>query len=133
MRPSIPVYVALMHHGPRPDPIALEEQGWTALSTGGEVARAFYDDVLDDPLVMLLPGGIVLDDRGAALDAMSGPLWSSYGLEDMRLRQLTDDIGVVIYGVVAERNDERYSALVSSTYVRRADGWKLTVHQQTPR
>jgi hypothetical protein len=39
--------------------------------------------------------------------------------------QLTPDTGVVAYGAVAERDGSEYSALMSSTYVRRDDGWKL--------
>jgi hypothetical protein len=34
---------------------------------------------------------------------------------------------------VARRDEQEYSALMSSTYVRREDGWKLVFHQQTPR
>lgn len=37
------------------------------------------------------------------------------------------------YGVLAQRDDTAYSALMSSVYVRRGDGWKLAFHQQTPR
>jgi hypothetical protein len=45
--------------------IELEEQGWRALSTAGEAAAEFYELVLDDTVVMLMPGGMVLDDRAA--------------------------------------------------------------------
>jgi hypothetical protein len=118
---------------PENEVIALEERGWDALSSGGEDARAFYDRVLDHTIVMLLPGGLVLDDRGKAVDSMSGQPWSSYELEDPQSFQPTDDTAVVRYGVVADRDHQRYSALISSVYVRRGDGWKLTLHQQTPR
>jgi hypothetical protein len=118
---------------PQHEAIALEEQGWEALSSGGEDARAYYDQILDQTVVMLLPGGLVLDDREAALDSMSGQPWSSYELEGLQSFQPTEDTAVVRYGVVAERDQERYSALMSSVYVRRDDGWKLTFHQQTPR
>ena len=40
---------------PRDELIDLEEQGWRALSTGGEVAAEFYDRVFDRAVVMLLP------------------------------------------------------------------------------
>jgi Domain of unknown function (DUF4440) len=112
---------------------ALERQGWDALSTDGETARAFYDRVLDEQVVMLLPGGMVLDDRDTILDSMSGQPWSRYALEDVRSFRPASDIGVVTYGVVARRDDQQYSALMSSLYVRREDGWKLVFHQQTPR
>ena len=32
----------------------------------------------------------------------------------------------------AVREDEPYTALIASTYVREAGAWKLAVHQQTP-
>jgi hypothetical protein len=111
----------------------LEREGWDALSTDGETARAFYDGVLDEHVAMLLPGGMVLDDRAAIVEAMSGPPWSRYALEDVRTFMPTGDVGVVTYGVVAERDGDEYSALMSSTYVRRDEGWKLVFHQQTPR
>jgi hypothetical protein len=40
---------------------------------------------------------------------------------------------VVVYHVEARRpGQEPYSAVVSSTFVREADGWKLAFHQQSP-
>ena len=115
------------------DLIALEQQGWEALSSGGEAARAFYERVLDRTVVMLLPGGLVLDDRAAIVDSMSGEPWSSHALQDVQAFQPTEDTAVVTYGAVAQRDSQTYSALMSSVYVRREDGWKLTFHQQTPR
>jgi hypothetical protein len=35
------------------DLFALEEQGWRALSMGGEAAQAFYDALLTDDAVMV--------------------------------------------------------------------------------
>lgn len=113
--------------------ISLEREGWDALSSSGEAARAFYERVLGDQVVMLLPGGMRLEDRATIIDSMSGQPWSRYALEDMRCRELASDVGVVTYGVVAERGGQEYSALMSSVYVQRADGWKLAFHQQTPR
>jgi hypothetical protein len=113
--------------------IRLEEQGWRALSSTGEAAAEFYDRILDDRVVMLLPGGMVLDDRAAIVQSMSGQPWSSFELDDLRVLQPTADTAVVTYGVVAQREGSpEYSALMSSLYVRRAKGWKLAFHQQTP-
>jgi hypothetical protein len=112
---------------------ALEQEGWDALSTHGDAARAFYDRVLDDQALMLLPGGMVLDDRTTILESMSGQPWSGYVLDDLRCFRPAPDVGVVTYGVVAERGGQEYSALMSSLYVRREAGWKLAFHQQTPR
>jgi hypothetical protein len=113
--------------------IELEEQGWLALSSTGEAAAEFYERVLDHTVVMLLPGGMVLDDRAAIVQSMSAQPWSSFELDDLRVLQLTADHAVVTYSVVAQREGtSAYSALMSSVYVRRATGWKLAFHQQTP-
>ena len=112
---------------------ALERQGWESLSSHGEAARAFYDRVLDDRVVMVLPGGISLDDRATIVESMSGRPWTRYALEDLRSFRPTPDTGVVTYAVVAERDGQEYSALISSVYAKRSDGWKLVFHQQTPR
>ena len=114
--------------------IDLEKSGWRALSSTGEAAAEFYDRVLDDTVLMILPGGIVLDDRATIVRSMSGQPWSTFRLEDLRVVQPTADVGVVAYGVVAHREGRGdYAALASTTYVRRADAWKATLHQQTPR
>ena len=117
-----------------PDPGVLEEQGWAALSTSPEAAVAFYDLVLDTAVEMLFPGGLRLDDRAAVLDAMGGPPWSRYALQDLAVRRPTPDTAVVTYGVQAQRDGSPpYSALAGSVYVRRDSGWRLVLHQQSPR
>lgn len=116
------------------DLVALEERGWQALSSDGASAADFYDQVLDDTVVMLLPGGIALTDRDEIIHSMGGQPWASFALEDPQVHVTTSDTAVVHYGVVARRdNAPEYSALVSSLYVHRPDGWKLAFHQQTPR
>jgi Domain of unknown function (DUF4440) len=116
------------------EPVELEQAGWHALCSGPEDAVAFYDRVLDDHVVVLLPGGMRLDDRAAIVHSMGGPPWSGFRLEDPRTLRPTTDTAVVTYGVVAERRGSApYSALISSFYVLRDDGWRLAVHQQTPR
>jgi hypothetical protein len=114
--------------------IDLERRGWEALATDGQAATAFYEEVLDDDPVVLLPGGMVVKDRAAIVDSMSGAAWSRYDLEDLDARALGDGAATVTYGVVAEREGaDPYSALIASTYVRRDGAWRLALHQQTPR
>ena len=110
----------------------LEERGWKALSTSGEEATAFYREVLADDVLMLLPGGLVIDDRATVVESMGGEPWSSYALTDERVLPLDDDSAVVAYQATAERGGTSYTALFSSIYVRTADGWRLKLHQQTP-
>jgi hypothetical protein len=112
---------------------ALETEGWQALSSDGSAAHEFYDRVLDDDPIMLLPGGLVLDQRSHVLASMSGAPWKSFELEDLDARIVNDDVGIVTYRAIAERRGRgEYVALMASVYVRRADGWKLVLHQQTP-
>lgn len=111
----------------------LERRSWDALATEGQ-ARGFFEQVLDDEVVMLLPGGLMIVGWSAALEAMSGPPWTSYRLEDLAVRRPTAGTGLVTYGAVAAREGQpTYSALMSSLYVRRTAGWRLALHQQTPR
>lgn len=119
---------------PATDDLAeVEHEGWRALSTDGETARAYYDEVLDDEPVMLLPGGLVMSDREQLLAAMSGAPWASFRLDDLRVAEPVDGTGVVTYSVVASREGQpEYAALVASVYVRRTGGWRLVLHQQTP-
>ena len=111
----------------------LEEQGWQALSSTGAAAAGFYQRVLDETVVMLLPGGMLIDDR-ETIKSVSAQPWSSYQLHGVRVLQPAPDMGIVVYEVTAKREGAgSYSALMGSLYVRRGDGWKLAMHQQTPR
>ncbi len=112
--------------------LELERSGWRALATGGEAAGAFYGDVLADDVLMLLPGGLVIDDRDEVVSSMSGAAWDSFELADERVFDLTPDSAVVAYRATARRSDTSYQALFNSTYVRQAESWRLAVHQQTP-
>ncbi len=112
--------------------LELERSGWNALSTGGDAAASFYGDVLAEQTLMLMPGGMVIDDRQEALTAMSGAPWESFELENERVVRLTDDCALVAYRAHARRGDSTYDAWCASTYVRDTAGWRLAVHQQTP-
>lgn len=111
--------------------IELERRGWQALSTEG-AAGPYYEEVLADEVLMLLPGGMVIDDRAQVVASMSGAPWDSFALTGERVLRLGDGAGVVAYSAVAKRGDDSYCALFTSTYVVTPDGWRLSVHQQTP-
>ncbi len=114
------------------DLIDLERSAWKALSTSGEAATAFYDRALAEDVLMLLPGGLVIDDRATVVDSMGGAPWDSYDLSDERVVELTDDSAVVAYRATASRQGQDYEALFASTYVRVDGDWRLALHQQTP-
>lgn len=112
--------------------IEQEREGWTALTTKGAAAR-YYDRVLSDQVVMLMPGGMVIDDRQEAVDSMSGDPWDEYEMVDQpRVVPLGDWAAIVHYRAKARRGEHRYEALFASTYVREHGEWKLAAHQQTP-
>ena len=52
--------------------ITLEDRGWRALSTSGTAATEYHRQVLDDNAVLILPGGLALDDRETIIQSMSG-------------------------------------------------------------
>lgn len=110
----------------------LEREGWRALSTDGEAAAAHYDRVLADEVLMLLPGGLVIDDRRGVVDSMRGEPWESFELSDERVLPLGGDAAIVSYRAAARRSGSTYTALFNSTYVREGGQWRLVVHQQTP-
>jgi hypothetical protein len=110
----------------------LERAGWAALSTDGEVASRFYDEVLADEPVFVLPGGLVLDDRDVIIGSMGGAPWDDHTLSDERTVPLGSGTAAVIYRAEAARGGQGYEALVTSTYVRDGGPWRLAVHQQTP-
>jgi len=114
------------------DLIELERSAWQALSSSGHEAAAYYNRVLAGQVLVLLPGGMVIDDRAEVIDSMSGAPWDSFDLSEERVVPLGEDGAVVAYQARARRGDTEYEALFNSTYVRQNGDWHLAVHQQTP-
>jgi hypothetical protein len=112
--------------------IELEHAGWSALASSGAAATRHYEEHLADRVLMLLPGGLVVDDRAEAIASMGGAPWDSFELADERVVPLSPDVAVVAYRAQARRGSTEYTALFNSTYVRRDGSWRLAVHQQTP-
>ena len=113
------------------DLLELERQAWQALATDG-AAAAHYDTVLADDVLMLLPGGLVIDDRQRVIESMQGPPWDAFELADERVLELDEHSAVVAYRAKARRGDHDYEALFNSTYVHQHGRWRLALHQQTP-
>lgn len=109
----------------------LEREGWEALKSGH--ARQFYDGVLTDEAVMVFPFGVM--ERDDAIDGMAeSRRWQDYELDDVSVHELGSGLAVVAYRVRARRgeDDPPFEAMLSSTYVRSDDGWRMTLHQQSP-
>jgi hypothetical protein len=110
--------------------VEVEREGWTALSSGR--GGAYYREHLTPNAVMAFSFGVLTREQTiAAME--SAPPWSSFEMHDPRVVALTEDSGVVVYSVTAQRDgDAPYSAVISSTFVRQGGAWKLAFHQQTP-
>lgn len=116
----------------REDLLNREHEAWRALSTDGETAARHYETTLADDVLMLLPGGLVIDERQDVIDSMRGAPWDRFDISEERVLELGEDAAVVAYRATAHRSGEPYEALFNSTYVRRNGDWRLVLHQQTP-
>ena len=59
--------------------------------------------------------------------------WRDLKISKRDLIRPTPDVAIITYRAEVIRADgQPYSALVSSAYVRREDGWKLAFHQHSP-
>jgi hypothetical protein len=115
------------------DLVDLEGEGWRALSTSQEEARAFYGRVLADEALMVFPGGMLLRGKDEILASIGAQPWASFSMEETQALPLGDEAGAVVYHVRAQREGrEPYAALISSVYVRCDGQWRLVLHQQTP-
>ncbi|MDQ1396334.1 MAG: hypothetical protein QOG64_1593, partial [Acidimicrobiaceae bacterium] len=112
--------------------VELERSAWQALSSSGAAAAAFYERVLATRVLMLLPGGLVIDDRAEVISSMRGAPWDSFEFADERVVPLGRDSAVVVYRARARRGSTSYEALFNSTYIREDGAWRLALHQQTP-
>ncbi|MGD2026349.1 MAG: nuclear transport factor 2 family protein [Anaerolineales bacterium] len=113
--------------------IQLERRGWQALSSSRNVSAQFYRTVLREDAVMLFPGGMRLEGKENILESFSAQSWKTFEIKEPRVLAISEDVGAVVYHVTAQREDAQpYEALISSTYARSQDNWKLVVHQQTP-
>lgn len=65
--------------------------------------------------------------------ATSSNRWRDFRMGDRHLLEPHADVAIISYRADATRPaGEPYSALISSAYVRREDGWKLAFHQHSP-
>jgi hypothetical protein len=58
--------------------IKLERQGCEALSDSFEATQDFYETVLHDAVRMLLPGGMLLEDKETVLKSFDTQPWQSF-------------------------------------------------------
>jgi hypothetical protein len=107
--------------------LGLERKFWTE---GPE----FYREHLDAScLTAFARQAGVASKEQIAEQVSDPPRWRELQLEAKGLLRPTRNVAILTYEATAKRPDGApYGALVSSGYVKRAGGWKMAFHQQTP-
>ena len=84
---------------------------------------------------MLLPAPAGLMGRADSLQAIAqAPRWTEAAFSGTQTLQPADGLVLLVYAVEARRDGQApYRAWCSSTYLRTPAGWRLLLHQQTPR
>lgn len=110
---------------------AIEEGFWLQ---GRDHFLAHLDEhcLLAFPQAAEMHGARSRDEVAATASTQPGR-WTDLKITDRQMLQPTPDVAIISYRADVKRFDgEPYPALVSSAYVRRADGWKLAFHQHSP-
>jgi ketosteroid isomerase-like protein len=106
------------------DLLAIEKQFWT----GGPEA---YQQHCDDACLVVFASMAAVMSRDDIAGTAEKGRWSDVSLKPLGLVQPTDAVATIAYDCTARRKDgQPHAARVTSSYVRRADGWKLCAHQQ---
>lgn len=110
--------------------LELEHAGWRSLCDG--TGSGFYGRTMTEEGRMVLATGITMTRSEVVESLSSAPTWDDHCIEDAVLVEISDTVASLVYVGTAHRGDEDFSAVMTSTYVRAVDGWRLAVYQQTP-
>lgn len=105
-----------------------ERQFWKA-------DEEFYQKHLAEDTVMVFPEPTGILERPEILESMGGTdRWSTIEFSNERLLEISDEAVQLVYRAVAERSGDasEYVALITSTYIKENESWRLISHQQTP-
>ena len=110
--------------------LTLEEGFWRAAGN-----RDAYAAHLADDAVHVFPGWGATTDNERVLQAVETvEPWETFSIDDARVVELGVGGAALVYTAHARRaGQEEYVAAMTSVYRRTDDGWKLVIHQQTPR
>lgn len=106
----------------------LEKQFWTG-------DASFYDEHLSRDALMVLAEPVGVMTRAHVVSAVAASTrWARVSLEQVRFVELDANAAILSYTARARRQEDgaEYTALLSSTYVRRGGRYWLAFHQQTP-
>jgi hypothetical protein len=115
--------------------LELERRYWQAIKDH-DVDAALR--LTDDPCIVTGPQGVAWIDHREFEGVMRSEPWRLRSFEvdegDVQVRFLRDDVAVVAYKIRERRvlGDEEFDleAADSSTWVRRADGWRCALHTE---
>lgn len=111
--------------------VDLEHDGWRSLCDG--TGGVFYGDIMTAEGVMILAHGFALTRAEVVSSLADAPPWERYEIDSPRVIQLAENAASVVYTGRGFRHGEPpFVALMSSTYVRAEDRWRLAIYQQTP-
>jgi hypothetical protein len=107
--------------------LELEKGFWT-------LGEAYFKAHADKECLVAFPGmAKAMSNADLAATARNPNRWHEIEFDFKGMVEPGSDIVVLSYEARARREDgEPYAALVSTGYVRRADGWKMMFHSQTP-
>ena len=110
--------------------VAIERTLWK--NDIAEYERTLTDDAT---LVFVETGPI---SKARAIDEIRkenerGRRWGEVRFDGAQVTPVSDDVAALTYKATAhwQNEDAGMTALCTSVYVRRADGWKLALHQQS--
>jgi hypothetical protein len=105
----------------------LENQFWSG-------DAAFYNEHLARDALMVFAEPVGVMTREHVISAVAASTrWAEVSFEQVRFVELDANAAILSYMVRARQRDgAEYTALLSSTYVRRGGRYWLAFHQQTP-
>lgn len=107
--------------------LALEERFWTGDAD-------FFQRNLDDSCLIAFARMTGVFSRGDVVKSvLNGNRWKDLELKLKGVIEPVAGVAILTYQARATRETgEAYAALVSTAYVARDGGWKMTFHQQMP-
>jgi hypothetical protein len=107
--------------------LEIEKGFWT-------LGEAYYKAHADKECLVAFPGmARAMSNIDLAVTAKNPNRWRDLTMDVKGMVEPGSDVVMLTYEAHATREGgEPYAALVSTGYVRRANGWKMMFHSQTP-
>ncbi len=111
--------------------LELERRGWASLCDG--TGDAFYGDLMTEDALMVLANGATMTREDVVASLAAAPPWAGYEIADERFVEAGPDAVALVYTGTGHRDGgEDFTGVMTSTYVRRGDRWRLALYTQTP-